>query len=63
MRINGKGCKTKACEVINKITQVNEEAPSGGYAVRTVKMVGDQTWEQQRQGNEGELFLEKKYYW
>lgn len=29
MKTNGKGCKTKAYEMIHKIIQVNEEAPSG----------------------------------
>lgn len=35
MKTNGKGCKTKTYEVINKIIQVNEGAPSGGYTERT----------------------------
>lgn len=44
------------------MVQVNEEAPSGGHTERTIR-IRDESREQQCQGNQGELFPEKKHCW
>ena len=45
--------------MIHKIVQVNEEAPSGGYTERTIRMIRDESGGQPCQGSQGAYFRER----